>query len=415
MENTEHMKLRVTKEALILGLTAVAGVIARKTQLPILGNVLLVAKGDDLHLTGTNLDQIIECGVSCTVSKPGSLTLPALKLLEIAKEVAGTEIDIEDIGKSTVEIVSANSRFRLRGLASTEFPPLPNPPGGKSIEIEQQLLKRALDRIAYAQSEDESRYVLNGVYFQVKEQALSCVATDGRRMAMLSSKVDVMKTVAAAVIIPRVTVGLLQRHVTDKGEATLTLFDTSMRVKLEFENGFGVTITSKLVDGNYPNYHQVIPGEAKATIQIGREELLAACRRASLMTTDKCNSIKLSFTRNTLTVTANSPDAGEAVDKIALKFTGKDVSIAFNPDYVIEPLTAMPQNEITLHLIDEVSPGKITAEDGFLYVVMPMRLGEDTPKKTANTEKGKADGKVPGKSDSASAPQPEHEEVGAPA
>jgi DNA polymerase-3 subunit beta len=200
------------------------------------------------------------------------------------------------------------------------------------------------------------------------------VATDGRRLALVDEEADVTDKSQGEFIVPAKAVNELNRLLLEKGDLEIRFTDNQASFTLKDDKGSGALLTTKLIEGNYPNYRQVIPGEAKERIALVREEFLHALKRAELMTTDKANSVKLAFTKNQLTITANSPEVGEAKETIAINYKGKDMAIAFNPRYVIDPLNALANDEVYIELIDELSPGVLKINGPFLYVVMPMRL-----------------------------------------
>jgi DNA polymerase-3 subunit beta len=231
-----------------------------------------------------------------------------------------------------------------------------------------------LRKTSFAISTDESRYVLNGIFLSLKEHKLTMVATDGRRLALVDEEVDVSEKSQGEFIIPAKAVNELNRLLQEKGDVEIRYTDNQAAFELKDEKGFSILIITKLIEGSYPNYRQVIPAEAKERVALGREEFMHALRRAEIMTSEKQNSVKLSFSKNSLSITANSPDVGEAQESLAINYKGKDMAIAFNPGYVIDPLNALPNDEIFLELIDELSPGVLKINGPFLYVVMPMRL-----------------------------------------
>jgi DNA polymerase-3 subunit beta len=200
------------------------------------------------------------------------------------------------------------------------------------------------------------------------------VATDGRRLALVDEEVDISEKSQGEFIIPAKAVNELNRLLQDKGEAELKFSDNQAAFTLKDDKGFTILLITKLIEGNYPNYRQVIPAETKERVSLGREEFMHALRRAEIMTSEKQNSVKLAFTKNNLAITANSPDVGEARESMAINYKGKEMAIAFNPGYVIEPLNALAEDEVFLELIDELSPGVLKINGPFLYVVMPMRL-----------------------------------------
>jgi DNA polymerase-3 subunit beta len=231
-----------------------------------------------------------------------------------------------------------------------------------------------LKKTSFAISTDESRYVLNGIFISLKEHKMTMVATDGRRLALVDEELDISENSQGEFIIPTKAVNELNRLLGDKGEVELKLSDNQVSMTLNDDKGFSILLLSKLVEGNYPNYRQVIPSETKERIALPREELLAAVRRAQIMTSDKANSIKMAVSPNNLAITANSPEVGEARETMAINYKGKEMAIAFNPAYMIEPLNALAEDEVFLELIDELSPGVLKINGPFLYVVMPMRL-----------------------------------------
>ena len=190
----------------------------------------------------------------------------------------------------------------------------------------------------------------------------------------MDEEVELSEKSAGEFIVPAKAVNELNRLLQEKGEVEIKFGENQASFSLKDEKGFSVLLITKLIEGNYPNYKQVIPGEAKERIPIVREELLAALRRAEIMTSEKANSVKLAFGRNTLAITANSPEVGEARESLAVNYKGKELAIAFNPKYLIDPLNALSEDEVFIELIDELSPGVVKINGPFLYVVMPMRL-----------------------------------------
>ncbi len=368
------MNLTIAKDQLLAGLQSVQNVVSTRTTLPILSNVLLRAEGDRLELTATDLDVTICSSVEATVKQAGATTLPVKKLFGIAKELASQEIELEVDEKNTCAVRAGSSFFKIRGLAPEEFPPLPKFKEDKKVSLPQEKLRGMVRKTAFAISTDESRYVLNGIYVSLKEHKLTMVATDGRRLALVDEDVEVASGSEGEFIVPAKAVNELSRLLQDKGEIEVKFTDNQAAFTLKDEKGKTTLIITKLIEGNYPNYRQVIPPETRERVALGREEFMHALRRAEIMTSEKQNSVKLSFGKNSLSITANSPDVGEARETMAINYKGKEMAIAFNPSYVIEPLTALSTDEVYLELIDELSPGVLKINGPFLYVVMPMRL-----------------------------------------
>lgn len=363
------MKFRITKEAFLDGLQQVQHVVSSRTTLPILSNVLIEASESGLRLTTTDLDVGVSGTAEADVSKTGSTTLPVKRLVSIIRELPSAEIEISVDGKNVASISSGPSFFKIIGLSDTEFPSLADLQDAKEYTIPQDILLNGLKKTSYAISTDETRYVLNGIFTSFKEGKMTLVATDGRRLAMVDNELEFPSSHETDFIIPTKAVQELQRLLSGEGNLTLRLSDN----QVAFEIGSSLII-SKLIEGNYPNYRQVIPGESKERLTVGREALLETVRRVSLLSSDKSTSVKLSFGANELGVAADSPDVGEANESLEVKYSGKEFAIAFNPDFLQAPLRALEEEEVHLDLIDEMSPGVLRTEDAFLYVLMPMRV-----------------------------------------
>lgn len=368
------MNLTIAKEQIIAGLQAVQNVVSNRTTLPILSNVLLRADDGHVEFTATDLDVTVVCKVEGKVGKAGATTVPVKKLFGIVRELNGNEIEIETDEKNVTSIRSGSSFFKIHGLSADEFPPLPKFKDDKKVGISQETIKGMLKKTSFAVSTDESRYVLNGIYISLKENKMTLVATDGRRLALVDEEVEISEKSGGEFIVPAKAVNELNRLLADKGDVELKFGENQASFALKDDKGFSVLLITKLIEGNYPNYRQVIPGEAKERVALGREEFLQALRRAEIMTSEKANSVKLSFGKNTLAITANSPEVGEARESLAINYKGKEMAIAFNPRYLIDPLAALAEDEVFLELIDELSPGVLKINGPFLYVVMPMRL-----------------------------------------
>lgn len=368
------MNLTIAKDELINGLQAVQNVVSTRTTLPILSNVLLRAEDGRLELTATDLDVTVTCSVTAEVTTGGQTTVPVKRLFGIVRELSNSEIDIEVDEKNTCHLRCGPSFFKVNGLSAEEFPPAPKFKEDKKVVLKQDAVRAMMRKTSYAISTDESRYVLNGIFISLKDHKLTMVATDGRRLAMVDSELDVADSSEGEFIVPAKTVNELNRLLQEQGDLEIKYSENQASFSLQGEQGHPVVIVTKLIEGNYPNYRQVIPGEAKERVTLVREELLHALKRADIMTSDKANSVKMAFTKNNLAITANSPEVGEARESLAINYKGEDIAVAFNPKYLIDPLNALSEDEVYLELIDELSPGILKINDPFLYVVMPMRL-----------------------------------------
>jgi len=368
------MNLTISKEQIIAGLQAVQNIVSTRTTLPILSNVLLRAEGEKLELTATDLDVTITCAVEAKVKKPGASTVPVKKLFGIVRELTNTEIDLQVDEKHVCSIQSGSSFYKIHGLSADEFPPPPRFKDDKKVVLPQETVKGMMRKTSFAISTDESRYVLNGIFISLKDHKMTMVATDGRRLALVDEEVDVSEASQGEFIVPAKAVSELNRLLVDKGEIEIKYAENQASFNLKDDKGSSVLIVTKLIEGNYPNYRQVIPAETKERIPLMREEFLHALRRAEIMTSEKSNSVKLSFGKNRLEITANSPEIGEAKETLAVNYKGAEMAIAFNPKYMIDPLNSLVNDEVFFELIDELSPGVLKINGPFLYVVMPMRL-----------------------------------------
>jgi DNA polymerase-3 subunit beta len=368
------MNLTIAKEQILSGLQAVQNVVSTRTTLPILSNVLLRAEGDRLELTATDLDVTICCSVEAKVKKVGATTVPVKKLFGLSRELTGLDIELEVDDKNVFSFSAGPSFYKINGLSSEEFPPIPKFKEEKKVVLPQATVKSMFRKTAFGMSTDESRYVLNGIFLSLKDHKVTMVATDGRRLALVEEEADVNDKSQGEFIIPAKAVAELNRLLQEKGEVEIKFTDNQAAFTLKDEKGSSILIITKLIEGNYPNYRQVIPSETKERIPFMREELLHALKRAEIMTSEKANSVKLAFGKNSLAITANSPEVGEARESIAINYKGKEMAIAYNPKYMIDPLNALADDEVYLELIDELSPGVLKIKGPFLYVVMPMRL-----------------------------------------
>ena len=373
------MKFKINRDHFANGLAQVLNVVGSKATMPILSNVLIEAEKDQISLTTTNLDLGIRCKIKAEVKEKGSVTLPVKRLATIVRELPNVDVTFDASPNHQVKLTSGGSNFRIMGIAKDEFPPLPEFGDEKSYTLEQAELTAMLKSVAYAQSSDETRYILNGVYFNFKDGKLSLVATDGRRLALVSKEMDVPAASAGAIILPAKTVSELTRLL-DKGEKLKINFNER---RAAFQIGTDkdtsglidhVYLYSKVVEGSYPNYNQVIPKETHQRIKLERELFLQCVHRAALVCSEKSNSVKIKLSSNLLEITAQSPDFGEAHESMAIGYSGPELQVAFNPVFVMDPLRALTKDEIFFELKDEVSPGVFKTLDSFICVIMPVRL-----------------------------------------
>jgi len=363
------MKIKIKKEAMIEGLQKVQSIVNPRTTLPILSNVLFKAENDRLWLSATDLEVSVRASVPAEVIKEGGSTLNARRAFSIFRELSAPEIEIDIDDKDTATIKSGSSFFKLIGISEDDFPPIPKFDGGRVYSMERGVFRAMLEKTHYAASSDETRQVLNGALMSFRDDKLTVVATDGRRLALVEQEIEFPKGSEGDLIIPTKTIGELIRTLGDEGN--LKILATDKQVAFEFGD---ILIVSRLIDGTYPNFRQVIPAQSDQRIPVERESLLIAVRRAALMTTDQSKSVKMLFMKNKLEVVTETPDVGEARETLPIKYSGKDIVVAFNPEFLVEPLRNLESDEIFMEITDELSPGVIKSDVPFLYVLMPMRV-----------------------------------------
>ena len=375
------MKFKINKDHFSNGLQQVLNVVGTRSAMPILGNVLIEASADHISLTTTNLDIGIRCRITAEVTTEGSITLPVRKLATIVKELPQQEVFFELASNNQAKITSGGSIFKVMGIGTDEFPPLPSFENQHVFKLEQNDLANMLKSVSFAQSSDENRYILNGVYFNFSDENLTLVATDGRRLALTSYELEADSSDTGSLILPAKTVSEIERLV-GKGESVKIAFNdrqVAFEIAIEDEEGNSglidhIYLVSKIVEGNFPNYRQVIPKETEHRIKIERELFLECVHRAALVTSEKSNSIKLKISNNLMEIMGSSAEYGESHESMGIAYEGPDVQIAFNPTFLMEPLRALSHDEIFFEFKDELSPGLVKTLNQFLCVIMPLRL-----------------------------------------
>jgi len=374
------MKFTINRDHFANGLQQVLNVVGARATMPILSNALIEAEKDHISLTTTNLDMGIRCRIQAQVSEPGGITLPVRKLASIVSDLPSLEVNFESTAQQA-KVSSGTATFRIMGIARDEFPPLPSFSDKHSFVLKQDDLQRMLKSVSYAQSTDESRYIMNGVYFSFEDGRLTLAATDGRRLAVVGKEMEVGEDNAGKLILPAKTVSEVERLL-GQGEMVRIAFN-DRQVAFEVAAGAAATdsgvldsvyLVSKVVEGNYPNYRQVIPKETDRHLVLNRETFLNTVRRASRVTSDKNNSVKVNVKPGVVEVTGNSPEIGESRVSVNVDYDGGEVTVAFNPAYLMDPLKALTRDEVIFEFKDELSPGVIRTPEGFLCVIMPLRL-----------------------------------------
>lgn len=363
------MKFSIVRSKLLDAIQTVQNVVSAKNTLQILSNALIKAENGKLTLTTTDLDMTVKCEVEAEVEQPGGTTMPIRRLAAIVRELTEGKILVDISDEDMAEVRCGSSFFRIVGLPMRDFPPVPGADSKFSYRIDQGTFREMLRKTAYAASLDETRRVLNGVLMSFKDSKLTMVATDGRRLALVEHEVEFPAEAEQEMILPSKAVNEMMHILGEEGDLKIH----AQKNQAIFEFG-GVTMSSKLIDGVYPNYRQVIPPGCDEHVTIEREAMLTALRRVSLVTTDKSNSTRLTFSANQLTIITNTPDVGEARETLPVKYAGKEITVTFNPEYVMDPLRNIDSDEISFEMNDGHSPALIRCGLPFLYVLMPLRI-----------------------------------------
>lgn len=364
------MRFNASKDVLLKGIQCVQTAINSKSNLPILSNILIEATTDDLILTTTNLDIGITSTLPIKPMVTGAVTIPAKKFSDIIKELPDDEIISISVKKNNlVNIECEKNAFKIMGLPKEEFPQLPEFKNKDSITLEQKKLKKMLGVTGFAVSHDETRYVLNGILFLIKPTHIRMVATDGRRLAMVEDKMQLPKTLERKFIVPTKAIDELDRILGDEGDVKVFLGDNQI-----FFDAGPTRLVSRLIEGDFPNYEQVIPKEVKDKLVVAREKFLSAIKRVALFTNPDSMAIKIELSRDRVVLSKSSPYLGEGRVELEADYKGKDLSVGFNPEYLIDLLKNVDEDTISFELIDSEKPGTARIGDNYVYVVLPMQL-----------------------------------------
>ena len=363
------MKFDTTKEVLVKGIQEVQNAINPKTTLPILSNILIETGKDIVSLTATDLDIGITSNIQVKPGADGAITIPAKKFFDIIKELPDGDVSISVKKNNLVHIECPSCLFKMMGLPKDEFPQLPDFKDKDSIVMPRQRLKKMIAMTSFAISRDETRYVLNGALFMIKPTFMRIIATDGRRLAMVEEKAQAPKTQERKVIIPAKTISELGKLLGDEGEVKICFGNN----QIMFDMG-NTKVVSRLIEGEFPNYEQVIPKEAKDRVGIKRGLFLAATKRAALFTNQDSLAVKVELTKDKMVISKSAQYIGEAREELAVDYKGKDVAVGFNPEYLVDVLKNISEEVVNLEIVDAEKPGVIRIGSEYVYVVLPMQL-----------------------------------------
>ena len=365
------MKLSATREALLDPLQAVIGVVERRQTMPILANILIVARDGTVNLTATDLEVELVASGEITTDGDGEATLPGRKLLDICKALGeGAKIDINISGeKATVR--AGRSRFTLATLPATEFPVIEDIHAQQAISLPQASMKRLLEKTQFSMAHQDVRYYLNGLLLEIEKKRLRAVATDGHRLALCDVTIDEPVNGNHQVIVPRKGVLELQRLLGDSGDLVLSLGTNHIRVAVD-----DIRFTSKLIDGRFPDYQRVIPKQDGSFISADREDLRHSLYRTAILSNEKYRGIRLDMARDALKIQAHNPEQEEAEEELEVNYDGDAMEVGFNVNYLMDALGALDGDSVSVQISDPSSSCLIwdAGTEGCQYVVMPMRL-----------------------------------------
>lgn len=362
------MKFTVDRQKLQKALQRVGNIIGSRSMLPLLGNVLISASDEGLELTTTDLELRLVTRVEAEVAEGGTTTLPAKKLASLISSFSAEKVDFEINDKDFARITCGTAKFTLLGLSAADFPEALAFEPVQTITVKASLFKRMIGSIAYAVSVDDSRKVLTGVLLNIRETVMTLVATDGKRMAMQEAAPESITGGNGDAIIPLKAMSELRRQL--DGEENLTV---EVGEKLCRFSCAGVTLTSKLIEGAYPNYRQVVPGRFAREVELPVAALLAKIETVALMIAGANSSIILRFADNQLQLQASSAEVGEGSDLLETSFDGEPFEVSFNPVFLADPLRNTDADMVRFKLNDPLSPVAIEAGEGFIYIIMPIR------------------------------------------
>jgi DNA polymerase-3 subunit beta len=366
------MKFSTSKETILKPLQAVMGVVERRQTMPILANVLLVAKGKDISLTATDLEVelVARTGID-KVDSAGEVTVPGRKLLDICRALPDEAAVQFQLDGDRLVVKSGRTRFVLSTLPAAEFPVVDSIEAVHNLQISQAELGRLLGKTHFAMAQQDVRYYLNGLLLETNKKSVRAVATDGHRLALCELALGDQKAGPHQVIIPRKGVQELQRLLGGEGDVVLAIGNNHVRATIG-----DIRFTSKLIDGRFPDYERVIPKPQKNVLKASREVLRGALQRAAILSNEKYRGVRLELADGLLRIQANNPDQEEARDELEVEYGGEAMEIGFNVNYLLDALAAVESEDVEVGFVDPNSSCLIGATGGgdARYVVMPMRL-----------------------------------------
>ncbi|MCK5594556.1 DNA polymerase III subunit beta [bacterium] len=370
------LKISCLKKDLLKATQIIIGAITLKTTLPILSNILIEAKKDNISIFATDLEIGMKYTIKCNVIKEGIITIPARHLSNIVKELPEGELEIIEEKNNIIKIRSGRILFSINSLKKDEFPKFPSSPKEKSINVSTSVIKDVICKTSFAMSHDEVRYVLNGVYLEIagdgkKKALLKAVATDGKRLAYILNDINVPNDYKKKVIVPSKTIKEILRIIDEWENVKIIIGEK--QINFETDN---ILITSRLIEGHFPDYNQVLPKKYKERVKLNTEQFLTSVRRVALLVSDKTNYIKINIKNGVMILSIEAPEVGQAREEIEIDYKGEELIIAFDPNYITDVLKNIKDDEIYFDFIDSENPGVIRQvnSDNYLCVIMPIKI-----------------------------------------
>jgi DNA polymerase-3 subunit beta len=368
------MEFRIAAEELKKALYRAQGIVERKTTMPILANVLVNATKAGIQVTAFDLDIGIVSEHPGEVLKAGGVTVSAKYLFDIVQTAPEQQVTLKKLPNNYLDITSGTAHFKIVGTAPEDYPKLPKEESAPLVKLDGAMLLEMIRKTSFAISSDETRYILNGVFFEPREDGkIRMVATDGHRLAFVERELAGDFKLKSGVIIPRKGLFELKRLLDEAPEAECHLgFAENSAI---FKKS-GLTMVMRLIDGQFPEYQRVIPQEVERTLALSRGKFLDALRRISLLSVDKSNAVRVALSENVVRITSSNPDLGEAKDELEVSYKGNEVTIGFNARYLIDVLSVLDGEQVAFELGDEHSPGvlHLPGDRSYMAVVMPMRV-----------------------------------------
>ncbi len=368
------MKFTITRDNLQQGLAAVGASIPTRTTLPVLSNILIGAGEDGVQMSGTDLDIAVALRVPAEVEEPGAITVPAKKLQELARELPEAPAKVTTTGER-FELVCGKATFRLNGMPRDEFPAFPQVDFSESWTIQGSLISEMIARTSFAVSTEESRPILNGVLWQLADGQMRMVATNGHRLAKLAVPAEASQAPHADLIVPPKALAQVQRLFEEGDEIQVARSENHLGFRKD-----GTRVFTRLIEGPYPNYEQVIPKDNDRIAIADKETLTRSLRRMAVVASDQTHRVRLSFVGNLLRLSVETPDLGDAHEEMEVSYNGEPLDIGFNANYLLEVLRFMPTDEVKLSFKAPERAATIEPTDAeggeYLCLIMPLRLLE---------------------------------------